>query len=950
MLKLKNIKKDYYIADTTVHALRGIDINFRQNEFVSILGPSGCGKTTLLNLIGGLDKTTSGDLLIWGKSTKKYKDSDWDTYRNHRIGFVFQSYNLIPHQTVLGNVELSLTIAGLDKETRIKKAKETLDKVGLHDQYDKKPNQLSGGQSQRVAIARALVNDPEILLADEPTGALDTKTSVQIMDLIQEIAKERLVIMVTHNPELAEQYSTRIIKLLDGELIDDSNPYTDIEEEKDTNLALIKQKESIDKSIKKTKIRDKSKMSFWTAFKLSIQNIFTKKKRTAMTAIAGSIGIIGVSLVLSVSMGINKYINDMENDMLAGNPITIQEEAFDINIMKQFSNQDKAEIINKGDYINVYEMIKELNNRLSTMNDFKVQNKITKDYVSYLNDMPQETWSAISYNYGIDVSNSFYTNFRYPTYEDGRETSITGIKSMYTTILENVDGFKEYASFVGMLDNPFMQAPDTKNKVTEEYVLSQYEVLYKADGTNGIAKEANEIMIVLEKDRMIADLTLGYMGYYSQEEFINIVYKAIGIDFDSSLYDGGKIDYQTLANMNYTWYSNDNIFQKKSNPKIPFTYQPYVTESFDEGLPLKIVGILEPKENLNYGMLTSGIYYTNALAEHIINQNYDSEIAKYARNDLKSDSFNGTAVILEKGSDFNGQIILYDMVYVVEGNVIDYKYEYILDSYDKPKSVIGLINSSSSMKNLMGMFMGNNSGISMVTYSLSAMGANVASDITYDLDDNIVSWDVIIDEEGNPFYLPKEISIFPPNFHQKDKVLTYLDNWNEDKTIILSDGTEIIKENRESIVYTDMLSLIMGMVSTLLTVVTIALIGFTSLSLIVSSVMIAIITYVSVVERTKEIGVIRSLGGRKKDVANLFIAETFIIGLIAGVIGILVTYLLSWIINIIVVFYAGVKIASFPLWVAIIMIIISVTLTLISGLIPSKSAAKKDPVIALRTE
>lgn len=950
MLKLKNIKKDYFISDNIIRALRGIDINFRKNEFVSILGPSGCGKTTLLNLIGGLDKATDGDLLIWGKSTKKYKDHDWDIYRNHRIGFVFQSYNLIPHQTVLGNVELSLTIAGLDKETRIKKAKEALDKVGLSDQYYKKPNQLSGGQSQRVAIARALVNDPDILLADEPTGALDTKTSVQILDLIKEIAQDRLVIMVTHNPNLAEKYSTRIIKLLDGELIDDSNPYADFEEEKDTNTALLKQAEAASKENKKSKLKDKTKMSFWTAFKLSIQNIFTKIRRTTMTAIAGSIGIIGVSLVLSISIGLNGFIDDMQNDMLAGNPITIKEETFNINAMSQFSHRDTSGIITKGDYINVNEMIKELNDRLSKMDDFKVQNKITEDYIIYLNDMPQDYWSAITYDYGIDVTNSFYTNFKYPSYENGRKTSITGIKSMYKTILENVEGFEEYASFVGMLDNPFMQAPNTKNEVTEDYVLSQYNVLYKAEGSNGIAKEANEIMVVLEKDRMIADLTLGYMGYYSQDEFINIVYKAIGNNFDSNLYDGGKIDYEDLADITYTWYPNDTIFKKGLNPSIPFTYSPYGLESFDEGLPLKIVGILEPKDNLNYGMLKSGIYYTNALAQHIIDENYNSELATYLRENLKSDAFSGTAIVLKKGTDFNGVLLPEDMLHVIDGKVIDYKYEYILSGSNETKSAIGIIDSSNAMQNLMGMFMGNNSGISMVSYSLTSMGANVASEIIYDENDTIISWDVIIDENGKAFRLPEGISIYTINFQQKDKVLSWLDQWNGQNLIKLSTGTELKKDDREDIIYTDMLSLIMGMISNLLLIITIALIGFTSLSLIVSSVMIAIITYVSVVERIKEIGVIRSLGGRKKDVSNLFIAETFIIGLIAGLIGLIVTYLLSWIINIIVNFYAGVKIALFPWWVALIMLTISVVLTLISGLIPSKSAAKKDPVIALRTE
>ena len=948
MLKLINIKKDYDVVDNKVEALKGITLNFRQNEFVSVLGPSGCGKTTLLNLIGGLDQATDGDLLIWDKSTKHFKDRDWDTYRNHRVGFVFQSYNLIPHQTVLGNVELALTIAGLDKETRIAKAKAALDKVGLSDQYYKKPNQLSGGQSQRVAIARALVNDPEILLADEPTGALDTKTSEQILDLIKEIASDRLVIMVTHNAVLAEKYSTRIINLLDGELISDSNPYT----AQEAKQARAKAAENIKQIEAENNIqKEKAKMSFWTAFKLSVQNIFMKKKRTTLTAIAGSIGIIGVSLVLSISIGLQGFIDDMQNDMLAGNPIQIQQTAFDINAIGDFSMSEQKGIVEKGDYVNVGPMIEELNEQLSMRDNLMVENEITQDYIMYLNDMPEAYWSALHYDYGVDIGTSIYTSFAYPTYETGRETSLRGIITMYESLLETVDGFEQYASLIGTLNDPFAQAPDTRNTVTEEYVLSQYDVLYKKEGTNGIAKQANEVMIVLDKNRAIADLTLGHIGYYSQDNFVNLVNKAIGNEYDETLYDGGEINYSDLASMQYTWYPNDTIFKKQANAAIPFTYEPYALLDWSDGLNLNVVGIIEPKETLNYGMLSSGIYYTTALAEHITTENHNSVIANYLRNEEKNDAFMGTAIVLKKGAIIQEGMppLPEDMIQVIDGKIIEYNFEYITAADAEKMFSKAIVNSGDMMQSIMGMFT-DMGGVALVNYGLQELGANVASNITRDENGDIETWDVLYDEDGQAFGLPIEVSVYPPNFQQKDNALAWLDRWNSDETITLSNGKVIEKSAREQIVYMDMLSLIMSMISTLLTIITVALIGFTSLALIVSSVMIAIITYVSVVERIKEIGVIRSLGGRKKDVSNLFIAETFIIGTIAGLIGLGVTYLLSGLINLATGRLLGTNVAHFPWWVALIMLGVSVGLTLISGLIPSKSAAKKDPVVALRTE
>jgi len=482
VLKLSNVTKDYKVADTKVRALKGINLSFRKSEFVSILGPSGCGKTTLLNIIGGLDKYTNGDLSISGRSTKEFKDKDWDIYRNHRIGFIFQSYNLIPHQTVLGNVELALTIAGMSKTERTEKARLALDQVGLGDQYYKFPNQLSGGQSQRVAIARALVNDPDILLADEPTGALDTITSVQIMELIKEIAAEKLVIMVTHNPELATQYSTRIIKLLDGELQDDSHPYTE--------------EENIQKHKPTADTTEKAKMSFWTAFKLSLQNLLTKKARTIMIGIAGSIGIIVVSLVLSISFGVQTFIENMQNDMLSGNPVTIRESGIDIaSLMKMTTRTDQAAALKEYGYVNVDSMIDYLSSRASTADSIMMNNTITQDYIDYILSLPEEYATAIFQNYGLDVTNNIFTDFKETADSSPDNMSLAAIKNVYTSVLEH-SPYSQYADYVTNLTDIFAQAPNN-----EKYILSQYDLAY-----GRVANAKNEIMLVLEKDSMTGSL------------------------------------------------------------------------------------------------------------------------------------------------------------------------------------------------------------------------------------------------------------------------------------------------------------------------------------------------------------------------------------------------------------------------------------------------------------
>lgn len=901
MLKLDNIKKDYKVADNTVHALKGISLQFRKSEFVAILGPSGCGKTTLLNIIGGLDKYTSGDLYINGRSTKEYKDRDWDVYRNHRIGFIFQSYNLIPHQTVLENVELALTISGINKEERVKKAKEALDKVGLSDQYDKHPNQLSGGQCQRVAIARALVNDPEILLADEPTGALDTKTSVQIMNILKEIAKDRLIIMVTHNPELAELYATRTIKLLDGLVVEDSNPYSNEEESKPKEI-----------------VKEKAKMSLWTAFKLSFRNLKSKFKRTLMVCLASSIGIIGVSAVLAVSTGVKTFISDMQDDMLSGNPITISENSIDLNaLMSSMSDMQKKEALENSiedGYVNVNSLIEYLVNRGETIQNLQIKNNISANYVKYIDSMPAEYYIAMSKDYGIDLNNNIYTSIKFAG-KDEENVSISAITQIYTSLLEETE-FKEYSSMIASLSSSFSQS-----LANEEYILSQYDIISDKK-TSKIATNYNEIMIVLSDNQELNDILLAQLGYYTQDEFLNLVYKAVNNDNYNSQLDKEKFSFDELINKTFIWYPNNTVYNTvpTSSPTqqiMPFTYNAYASESWENGIELKVTAILKPKENLNFGSLSTGFYYTPALTNKILEDSANSDIVKYIKNQMNTNSSNDSISSGFFSIKDDSDNIIYS------GPVgITYSYSYKSSENSAVKTNIGYIGSKSSMSSIMSNFTGV---IIPDTYTLS-LSAVGGKDI------------------------PSNISIYPLDFDRKYLVTDYLDKWNSSETITLN--SEVINsEDREEIKYTDALALVIDIMNNMINIVTIALVVFTSLSLVVSTVMIGIIIYVSVIERIKEIGVIRSLGGRKKDVSHLFNAESVIIGASSGLIGIGVTYLLATIANLIVGSISTVnRIAILPASYAIIIVIVSILLTSISGLVPASMAAKKDPVVALRSE
>ncbi len=937
MLRLENIKKDYLMKDSAVHALKGINLNFRKNEFVSILGPSGCGKTTLLNILGGLDHYTSGDLVIEGRSTKDFVDHDWDIYRNHRIGFIFQSYNLIPHENIQENVELALTISGIGKEERAKKAKDALDKVGLKGLYKKMPNQLSGGQCQRVAIARALVNEPDILLADEPTGALDSQTSVQIMELIKEISKDKLVIMVTHNPDLAYQYSTRIVKLLDGELVDDSNPYSIEEEAKERE-----ESDSLSEKERAKKEKEKAKMSWWTAFKLSAKNLISKSKRTVLTIIAASIGIVGVSAVLSIRSGVTNYIVDMQDEMLSGNPIQVSESTFDLStIANEMTNSSQAGAIKEATqdgYINVDFLTQRLIESAKSMGKTMIENNITQEYIDYIEAMPKEYYKDVVYRYGIDPSNNIYTDDDI----NGNENnvfSLSGITAIASAVLEKKladNGYEAYASTIKSYSSTFSQSINN-----EGYLLEQYDLV------NGhVATKEDEINIVLSSNEELTDFMLTLLGYFSQDEFMNIIYKFNTDEngnpdskYDDALYQKTKqFAIEDLVNKSFTYYPNDVVFTKNENydPNAsmtqlalnadkgrPFYYSYSEQDAWknkNKGMKLKVAGILKPKEGRQYSTLSSGFYYTPAFTQKYMKDNTDSEVTSFIRSTAKEEennpSYSSTTLVTGGVSITTG--IYYDFDYNVDG-----------------ESMTGraLVGSTSSMQGLMSLFN-------------QYMGGGDSSSST-----NVTSASLSLRAMGG-VNLPRSISFYPNSFNDKYLVTDYLDKWNNKDTTLTISGKDVSPDQREEIKYTDNLAVVISIINTIIDIVSVSLIAFTALSLVVSTVMIAIITYVSVMERVKEIGIIRALGGRKKDVSHLFNAETFVIGLLSGIFGILVTYIIQIILNLIIHanFAQITSIAALPWYMALIIIVISFILTTIAGFIPARGAAKKDPVVALRTE
>ena len=929
MLRLDNITKIYKTSSLEVHALNGVSLCFRKSEFVSILGPSGCGKTTMLNIIGGLDKYTSGDLLINNTSTKKYNDHDWDIYRNHRIGFIFQSYNLIPQENILENVELALTIGGIKKEESVARAKAALDKVGLKDMYTKKPNELSGGQCQRVAIARALVNEPDILLADEPTGALDSETSIQIMNLIKEVSKDKLVIMVTHNKEIAEEYSTRIVSLLDGKVEGDTNPYSAEEEAKEylNNASSFKETD------------EKAKMSWWTAIKLSGRNLMAKFSRTFMTMVASSIGIVGVSAVLAVSYGVRGYIDSVQDDLLSGNPIQIRENAIDyLKLLDSTNSLTQSRIVSeswKDGKIDVQFAMESLVKASEGIDQSLTTNDINEDYIQFLKDMPSNYVSAIDYKYGINFKNNIYVHTQAEVENEGVDKanvrySISGLTNVCTTILEGCrDG--QYASYAGMVDgysNAIGQAIEN-----EEYVLSQYNVV---EGRYPHA--ADEVMIVLNHQNEVTEFVLTLLGLYDQDMFANAIYHFSEDEknFNKDLWEKQQaIDVKSLIGKEYYYYPNDTIFHENPNydPNPsgsgisadlsvyqPFTYDWYDQDGMnhENGLKLKVTAVLTPKETVSYGCLDSGLYYTPALAEKMIKDNYDSKIAKFIRQyaeDNDTSGYNSTIANINGVDVISG--IGYDVKVMFEEHLL--KSSFLVGSTNNISALIGMLASSTGS--------GSQSGIAIkrnATLSINNVGGSK---------------------------IPSSVDIYPLDFDNKFLATDYLKTWNGNKDITLSTGKVLAANDRSKVEYTDNLEIIISMINGVVDIVTVALVAFTALSLVVSTVMIGIITFVSVMERVKEIGVIRSLGGRKQDVAHLFNAETFIIGIGGGLFGLAVTYLLQIILNLIVGALFGIgTIANLPFLAALFILGGSALLTTIAGLVPAASAAQQDPVVALRTE
>ena len=1103
MLKLVNIKKNYIMKDQDpVKALRGVTVSFRRNEFVAILGPSGCGKTTLLNIIGGLDRYSDGDLIIKDKSTKNYNDRDWDTYRNHSIGFVFQAYNLIGHQTISKNVELALTIAGVNKKERKERAYQALAKVGLKGMEKKRPNQLSGGQMQRVAIARALVNNPEILLADEPTGALDSETSVQIMDLLKEVAKDRLVVMVTHNPDLAERYATRIVNMFDGVITGDSNPFNGEDKPLQKAYRCPKCGEIVyqqftrcpkcgvlakypDDEVSSKGKKKKSSMSFFTATALSVANLFSKSKRTVLVAIAGSIGIFGVSTVLAASTGVRQYIDNMQDDMLSSYPLQIQEETVDYSSLMTglYSDTDsKIADFDTTTRVGLNSMIDYLMNRYSDITAVKT-NTINDDLVQFVREIPSEYVSTTSFSYGIDPTNNIFTEWKPNSVEDKMQISLNGLTQRYIAELKTVDGFSQYASYVDLFTDFMKLLPGD-----EEYILDQYDLL----GDSHFPKNENEIMLVVENDTTLTDLVFAQLGYYKEEEVMNIAQKAIhkydpentmtdaeldakfpyatsfsfdellgkklkyyphdtiyhyddipvrdykdynvvlksdaNDEFYSFMYSEGnsssylnaviytgthititpfasesvymfklkdtldiisiisgmssisdfnwndmmadpatdpdpttgnficlsqdqlrkmltdpasvdaselslvRITSDTNATINLTApYSVSKEVKNQTEAVTGYQYSANVQEEWGEGTEITIAGILRPKEGVSFGSLSRGVYYTKEFQNKYMNDAYNSKIIR--------DETRGFAAHIQnpakQGSLFNAYVTFNYTNWADPDHPV-------YGTFGYASSLNGDLNSSFS--SLLGNITGRDYSSENAVHFRSLSGLKIAEHIN--------------EEAGTVSYtyekLPETMSIYPVDFKTKDKVNQYLDEWNKNVSITIYDGTAQEKvlrpADRDELTYTDTISLIINVIDTMITIVTTALVIFTSLSLVVSSFMIAVITYISVMERVKEIGVIRSLGGRKKDVSRLFIAENLVTGFFSGVIGLAITGIACIVINVVVRPFGVPAIAVLNLPIIGIMLALSVVLSVLSGLIPSMHASRQDPVIALRSE
>ena len=1001
MLELKNIKKDYAAGDLTVHALKGIDLAFRKSDFVSILGPSGCGKTTLLNIIGGLDQYTAGDLLINGISTKNFKDRDWDAYRNHSIGFVFQSYNLIPHQSVLQNVELALTLSGVSKKERRARAKEALAQVGLGDQLKKRPSEMSGGQMQRVAIARALVNNPDIILADEPTGALDTETSVQVMEILKEVAKDRLVIMVTHNPELAEQYSTRIIRMLDGEILSDSNP---LSSEELSALEAAAPAEG-----KKKKREKKPAMRFSTAFGLSLKNLFTKKGRTALTSFAGSIGIIGIALIFSVSQGMTTYIDDVQEDTLASYPLTLEATTVDLStLMQTFMGSASEEKEHDNDKVYsqsvLFEMINALNNIETNENDLKAFKAYLEKEMKREGSPLPDALTGIQYTYApklLVYTKNIDGSIIYSDTEKLLQDAITANMGMDMSAMMEMQESSPFGSMMNA--NPMMASPQlwcemlpgNDGSPINEVLKNQYDVIY-----GSWPNSYNEIVLIVDENNEIDDMTLYALGLRSEEE-INAIFDAVndGTELDTtqkswSYEELCKMDFRVVLNSDcYTYDENTGLYTDLRETDAGMRYL------YDNGMTLKITGILRPNEEASSNMLSGSIGYTSALTRHIIENGKDSKAVAAQLKDPETDIFTGLP-FKENTGNLSDKEKDQEFRHYIDGLDDAEKADVYIDimSIPNPDDLQAQVDAAmkpmtrgemeESLKQVLIQQMGmNESEVTayitdmkdddlkeMVSEMISEqIKAQIKAQVTarlsplpvpqrvaalemamkdFTIEQTALYYDEVLEFSESSYeenlielgYVdlndPATINLYASSFENKDIIEEVIADYN--------DSVEELKQ----IQYTDYIGIMMASITTIINAITYVLIAFVAISLIVSSIMIGVITLISVQERTKEIGILRAIGASKKNVSSMFNAETVIIGFASGLLGVLLTYLLCLPINAIIQGLTGIATlrAYLPIPVAVVLVVISVILTLISGIIPSRSAAKKDPVVALRTE
>lgn len=1005
MLELKSIKKDYPAGNDTVHALKGVSLQFRENEFVSILGPSGCGKTTMLNIIGGLDGYTDGDLVINDRSTKDFKDRDWDAYRNHSVGFVFQSYNLIPHQTVLQNVEIALSLSGVSKAERRSRAKKALEDVGLGNQLKKRPSEMSGGQMQRVAIARALVNNPDIILADEPTGALDTETSVQVMDILKEVAKDRLVVMVTHNPELAEKYSTRIIRMLDGEIIGDSAPLTKEETAAERDKENAKQPTG--------KRQKKPSMSLWTSFSLSLKNLFTKKGRTALTSFAGSIGIIGIALIFAVSQGMTTYIDTIQEDTLSSYPLTIEAQHMDMgSLLETFIGKAASGNQHENDAVYqkgmLYNMINSLNTAESKENDLAS----FKKYIDSERDNPESALglalSGVQYTYDMDM----------PVYTKGVDgeiiqsdtrallqellieyfgmdlSSMLSMGDSYgtTSMMESMSSMSPMGSSVVLWQE---MLPGDNGRLISSLLEKQYDVIYGSWPT-----EYNEIVLVVDENNEIDDMTLYALGLKSKDDIdalANAAFNKETIEVEEqkwSYEDICSMEFRTVFPSDcYTLDESTGLYTDLRDTQAGLKYL------YDNGTVLKVSGIIRPNEDSVSTVLSGSIGYTSKLTEYVIENSKDSPAVKAQLADPSLDIFTGlpfkentgSLSVEEKSAEFktylstldsSGKADTYVKIMSVPAEAeLDAMVSQTLDSMTREDIEAAMLSSLTAQTGMaedeVSDYIAKMSDEDInelfangvrekikaeyaagVVEKLSAMPAeqlSMALDAavdTYTDEQMALYYDEVLKFSESTYdtnlttlgYVdlesPASVNLYASSFENKDVIEEAITAYNDDK------------DDFEKITYTDYVGLMMSSITTIINAITYVLIAFVAISLIVSSIMIGVITLISVQERTKEIGILRAIGASKRNVSNMFNAETVIIGLFSGSLGVGITYLLCIPINLILHQVTGIGNlnAILPIQVAIVLIAISVLLTLFAGVIPSHSAAKKDPVVALRSE